>query len=82
MATRPNQIGDISKLAVTIAEQAAKSTSADHDPQVVQAIEQVLGLLEQRATPGTELAGVIQASRAAIDTLPTVQVDGAKRTGL
>lgn len=68
MTTRRNQISEIGQLAKSLAQQTTDNPVGDQDPTIIGAIEQVLGLLEQKAAGNTELASVIEASRAAINS--------------
>lgn len=69
MATKQTDLKRVTQAALQIAGQIASQATAepaDDETPVVTAIEQALAMLEKRAAPGSDLAALVDASRAAI----------------
>lgn len=67
MASRKDQISHVIRLAESVAEKSESRSASEHDPQLFQAIEQVLRLLEQTAISNPDLTALIEASRQAVE---------------
>ena len=68
MATRPS-ISSIAKLAQEVARKEANDDSVKtSDPEVLTAIESVLGMLEQKGRNNPEIAAVVEEVKGLIQT--------------